>query len=312
MSFLATIRSLENVILDFMIVGLDKSELYLAPPQKMPGHGPTYGYPFSTLEKALIPLTCYAGLLVFGWLFMREGRVMLNKHILYALKFVYNFLQIFLSGHIAVEGVKLMYRHNIYIFFTSHDQCTVYDPTNPLVMNYVWLFYMTKILDFMDTFFIIVSGKTSQFTFLHIYHHFYLLIIFWINTNVAVGNEMFACIMVNAFVHTLMYSYYLISMHTENIWWKKYLTVIQITQFVLLMINGALEYRVDCAMPRRVRQMYLFTMFIFIVLFSKLYFATYSRKKIPPIRKSWTSAKTNNFPLFLSELVYFRYFLMFT
>jgi curved DNA-binding protein CbpA len=36
----------------------------------------------------------------------------------------------------------------------------------------LWLFYVSKVLDFADTFFIVVRGKWEQFSFLHIYHHF--------------------------------------------------------------------------------------------------------------------------------------------
>ena len=37
--------------------------------------------------------------------------------------------------------------------------------------NVLWLFYMSKILDFMDTVFIVLGKKWEQLSFLHVYHH---------------------------------------------------------------------------------------------------------------------------------------------
>lgn len=37
--------------------------------------------------------------------------------------------------------------------------------------NVLYMFYLSKILDFCDTFFIIVGKKWNQLSFLHVYHH---------------------------------------------------------------------------------------------------------------------------------------------
>ena len=46
----------------------------------------------------------------------------------------------------------------------------VYGVDAPLA-KVLWLFYCSKILDFMDTFFIITGKKWAQLSFLHVYHH---------------------------------------------------------------------------------------------------------------------------------------------
>ena len=42
-------------------------------------------------------------------------------------------------------------------------------------------------LDFFDTFFIIVRGKWNQFIFLHYYHHFSIFLVYWLVSNA--GND---------------------------------------------------------------------------------------------------------------------------
>jgi hypothetical protein len=49
--------------------------------------------------------------------------------------------------------------------------CNAYNAKNPVMGNILWMFYVSKILDFMDTFFIIMGKKWKQLSFLHVYHH---------------------------------------------------------------------------------------------------------------------------------------------
>ena len=37
--------------------------------------------------------------------------------------------------------------------------------------NVLYMFYLSKILDFCDTIFIILGKKWKQLSFLHVYHH---------------------------------------------------------------------------------------------------------------------------------------------
>jgi phosphatidylglycerophosphate synthase len=50
--------------------------------------------------------------------------------------------------------------------------------------------------------------------------------------------------MINTFVHTIMYSYYLLAARGQRfqkyLWWKKYLTVLQMVGFILIAVGGSL------------------------------------------------------------------------
>jgi hypothetical protein len=49
--------------------------------------------------------------------------------------------------------------------------CEPYNATNPPIGPLLWMFYISKVFDFMDTIFIILGKKWNQLSFLHVYHH---------------------------------------------------------------------------------------------------------------------------------------------
>lgn len=40
--------------------------------------------------------------------------------------------------------------------------------------------------------------------------------------------DIYLTIVLNGLIHTIMYTYYFVSMHSKDIWWKKYLTMMQV------------------------------------------------------------------------------------
>lgn len=73
-----------------------------------------------------------------------------------------------------------------------------------------------------------------------------------------------------------MYTYYFISAHTRNIWWKKYLTMMQLIQFILMNVQGYLALTRDCAgMPKSVAVMYLSYVQSLFWLFINFYVRAY-------------------------------------
>uniref|UniRef100_A0A914XNL3 Elongation of very long chain fatty acids protein n=1 Tax=Plectus sambesii TaxID=2011161 RepID=A0A914XNL3_9BILA len=87
--------------------------------------------------------------------------------------------------------------------------------------------------------------------------------------------------MLNSSVHTLMYSYYGLTAAFPhvNFWWKKYLTVIQMIQFCVAFMHGAIGLYVDCPFPRWMGWALLLYMVSFIVLFANFYLHAYITKK---------------------------------
>merc|ERR1712127_547254 len=124
--------------------------------------------------------------------------------------------------------------------------CNPVSKVNPPVANLLWLFYISKVWDFWDTFFIVIGKKWRQLSFLHVYHHFTIFLFYWLDVNAMYDGDIFLTILLNGFIHTVMYTYYFICMHTKDyktgkslpIWWKPFLTSLQLVQFITMMTQA--------------------------------------------------------------------------
>ena len=85
---------------------------------------------------------------------------------LYPFKFVYNMVQVMLCSWMAIEAGVQAYKSGYTLL-----PCNPFNSENPPIGFVLYVFYISKILDFLDTFFIISSQSWKQLSFLHVYHH---------------------------------------------------------------------------------------------------------------------------------------------
>ena len=84
----------------------------------------------------------------------------------------------------------------------------------------------------------LIRKKDQQLTRLHLIHHSmmpiltYLGLKFW--SNMSAGFVPF----LNSFVHTLMYLYYALASMKIRVWWKRYLTQLQMGQLLLVAFHS--------------------------------------------------------------------------
>ncbi|XP_024083925.1 elongation of very long chain fatty acids protein 4 isoform X2 [Cimex lectularius] len=150
------------------------------------------------------------------------------------------------------------------------------------IVNAIWWYYFSKLLEFCDTFFFILRKKEKQLTFLHVYHHSTMFSLWWIGIKWVPSGSTFLPAMVNSFIHVLMYGYYGLAALGPNIakylWWKKYLTMLQLVQFTTALILGINGIRSGCDFPLWMQYALVIYMISFIVLFGNFYAQAYIEK----------------------------------
>ncbi|KAG1698499.1 hypothetical protein DVH05_015038 [Phytophthora capsici] len=200
------------------------------------------------------------------------------------LQFLYNPLQVVLCSYMCMEAGILAYRNGY-----SATPCNAFNAEKPVMGNVMYMFYLSKILDFFDTIFIILGKKWKQLSFLHVYHHLTIFAIYFMNFRVAYDGDIYATIILNGFIHTIMYMYYFVSAHTRDIWWKKYLTAMQLIQFVTMNVQGYLMVSRSCEnFPHKVPVIYLVYIQSLFWLFMNFFIKSYCSKP----RKSSNKKKT--------------------
>ncbi|EZA48151.1 Elongation of very long chain fatty acids protein [Ooceraea biroi] len=202
---------------------------------------------------------------------------------------IYNILQIMISLFIFAEFSNYLFQAVRIWFFTHYSFiCQPVDYSNTpeaiRITRDVWLYFMNKLFDLLDTVFFVLKKKQNQMSFLHIYHHVGIVICAWFTVKYLPGGHGTFLGLVNTFVHAIMYLYYLLSSMKINInYWKKYITQMQIIQFFIIAVHFAKLLWVDCGYPQWTAFVMIPQNIFMIVLFSDFYYKIYIKKK--PIKK---------------------------
>ncbi|KAH8354206.1 hypothetical protein KR084_003109 [Drosophila pseudotakahashii] len=153
-----------------------------------------------------------------------------------------------------------------------------------------WLtysYFFNKLLDLLETVFFVLRKKDRQISFLHLFHHMYMLYFsFMYMYYYGYGGHGFFMCFFNVIVHIMMYSYYYQSSLSPDsrgdLWWKKYITIVQLVQFVIVLGHSIYTLRQpDCPSARFSATCAGSISVIFIILFSNFYFHAYIRPKKP-------------------------------
>jgi len=167
----------------------------------------------------------------------------------------------FISTKTNLFGINLMYNSNI--------------------EYYVFVHYLSKYFDYIDTIFIILKKADRQLTFLHVYHHSTIGIIWGSLLYIGHGNGtvMFGCL-INSIIHTLMYSHYLCASFGIYNPFKKIVTQAQIFQFVLCIIHSISVMIWENICPRHLAWFQFIYQIQMIMLFTHFYKNNYRKIKL--------------------------------
>ncbi|XP_050521966.1 elongation of very long chain fatty acids protein AAEL008004-like [Daktulosphaira vitifoliae] len=191
---------------------------------------------------------------------------------------IYNIVQVLYSTYLVKEAFRLYWFQNDYRFNCIEMDYSYTDISKDRIFV-VWLYFISKVLDLLDTIFFVLRKKQNQVTFLHVYHHGMVLTFGWIFVKFYPGGQLALFGTINAFVHAIMYSYYFLTVlkpEYKKAWWKKYLTQLQLIQFVITAVNGFMALLAkDCSYPKSflcfVLPQDIFMFFLFWNFYKKTY-----------------------------------------
>lgn len=137
---------------------------------------------------------------------------------------------------------------------------------------------LSRYLDFFDTIFFVLRKKYDHVTLLHTAHHTIVPIIVWFAGKFQPTPVIVFAGYINLPIHVIMYTYYGLSTFPnvrKYLWWKKYLTSIQIIQFCLDLVHSLqVVYLPFCKYHTLTYVQTAFSL-SFLYLFLKFYFKSY-------------------------------------
>ncbi|XP_053213941.1 elongation of very long chain fatty acids protein 7-like [Panonychus citri] len=194
---------------------------------------------------------------------------------------IYNFTMVACSSFV-------VYTEIVYHWIQPGTSLTC-DPvdysSNPIAVRIVYncyFYFLLKFVEFTDTLFFVVRKKNDQISNLHVIHHGLLPFSVWWGAKFVPGGHATFFGFINSIVHVIMYTYYGLAAIGPSmkpyLWWKKYLTIFQLIQFVAIGVHSfQLFLQPDCSFPK------IFGLWIgshgilFWFLFSDFYRKTYNR-----------------------------------
>ncbi|EPY31800.1 elongation of very long chain fatty acids protein 4 [Strigomonas culicis] len=177
-------------------------------------------------------------LVVFGLRHFMRGRLPFDPKLPMML---YNIAQVGLSLLMAINLAPYL-KYNLFNLSGGFDS---------KIEFWIFVHYATKFLDMFDTLFMVLRKKDEQISFLHVYHHLTIGLIWGLllHNGIANGTAFFGA-WINSSVHAIMYFHYLYTSFGLTNPFKKYITQIQMIQFALCIMHAVLAVVLDNQIPK--------------------------------------------------------------
>ncbi|GAB0090387.1 Elongation of very long chain fatty acids protein [Sergentomyia squamirostris] len=226
------------------------------------------------------PLGIFAIIIIYLCTVLKWGPDFMKNRRPFDLKLLiaaYNFSMIFMCCWIIYSYHEIGLRISTFLSCINMDFAVT--PISMRTLHISWYVMMSKVIELVDTVFFVLRKKQKQVSVLHVYHHASTLFLCWLAVKyVGTGMALFSIIL-NAFVHVLMYSYYFLSIfqrlqhRLRPI--KPYITVIQMVQFSMILVQICITVIYDCTLPKAILAMYFPNVIVIFYMFYKFFKRTY-------------------------------------
>ncbi|XP_067008036.1 very long chain fatty acid elongase AAEL008004 [Anabrus simplex] len=193
----------------------------------------------------------------------------------------YNFYQVIFSIWMCSLPYRMGALH--YIFQNACQPDPLYPYTSEVSAG-AWWYFFSKIIELLDTVFFVLRKKQNQVTFLHVYHHTVTALFSWGYLKFLPGEQGVVIGFLNSGVHVVMYFYYLVAAlgpkYQKYLWWKKYMTSIQMIQFCIMLTYLLYLLAFDCKLPKALTFFFVGNVVVFLFLFYNFYKKAYKKKEV--------------------------------
>ncbi|CAH2074985.1 unnamed protein product, partial [Iphiclides podalirius] len=189
---------------------------------------------------------------------------------------LYNTIQVLISCFVFCIGFKLLLQNGLIL----QRRCiSDSDDLKKKITVGTYYYLFAKITELLDTVFFVLRKNYRQVTFLHVYHHSITMLASWCALKYEPSYSTVFLGTVNSFVHIVMYAYYGLSTFpdlTKYLWWKKYITTMQLVQFLLIVLQVTINHKVSsCPTSHGLIGVIIFNILFFMYLFSDFYIKSY-------------------------------------
>lgn len=212
---------------------------------------------------AVLVSIAYLVVISLGMMIMSNRK----KFELTAFSMIHNLCMVLLNMYMCFEIIHQAIISNYSLFGNGADPT----PKGLPMAQIIWLFYISKPIEFIDTIIMVLKKNFHQVSFLHVYHHVATFLIWWAVVYYAPGGDSYFSASQNAFIHVLMYGYYFLASLKIDAPWKRYLTQAQMFQFLLNSIQAIYVLYYPTPYPKWLAVVLLVYMITLLALFGNFY-----------------------------------------
>jgi len=191
------------------------------------------------------------------------ARYMRTRDVMNVRRFVqvYNVAQILLCGYMVYGLMPCIRFPNLFGLNTDYDADGEW---------FVFVHYLSKYMDWFDTLWILTKKNRHQLSFLHVYHHATIGMVwgFLLHNGIGSGTSRYGA-WINSLTHVIMYSHYLWTSFGLKNPFKRFITSWQIFQFYSCLVHAALVRSIEQSETWEYAWLQLSYQITMVYLFSK-------------------------------------------